>query len=61
MGEQEYKDIKLEDTFAVEDDFSYFCMYDDLMGVVSSHNIELPAIADSCYVDCADVFPLLQQ
>ena len=62
--EKEYSDgakdsIELEDTFVVEDDFSYFCMYDDLMGVVSSRNIELPAIADSCYVDnIEDYLPL---
>lgn len=50
--------VILDDSFTVEDDFSYFCMYDDLMGVVASHNVELPAIADSCYVDRADVFAL---
>lgn len=57
MSEKERKDnIWLDNVFTVEDDFSYFCMYDDLMGVAASHNIELPAIADSCYVDRADVF-----
>lgn len=50
--------VILDDSFTVEDDFSYFCMYDDLMGVVASHNVELPAIEDSCYVDRADVFAL---
>lgn len=55
-GKDHKDDVFLDDIFAVEDDFSYFCMYDDLMGVASSHSIELPAIADSCYVDRADVF-----
>jgi len=49
--------IKLEDDFHVEDDFAYFCIYDDLCGIVPSRCLELPAIADSCYVDVKDVFP----
>lgn len=40
----------------IEDDFSYFCKYDDLTGVVASFSTELPAIADSCYISRADVF-----
>lgn len=42
--------------FTVEDDFSYFCRYDDLTGVVASPNTELPAIEDSCYINRSEVF-----
>ena len=42
--------------FTVEDDFSYFCKYDVLTGVVASSNGELPALADSCYVSLDEVF-----
>lgn len=42
--------------FTVEDDISYFCKYDDLTSVVASPNAELPAVAESCYVDPAEIF-----
>ncbi len=42
--------------FTVEDDFSYFCKYDVLTGVVASSSGELPALADSCYVSLTEVF-----
>lgn len=45
------EEIKLTDNYTVEDDFIYFCNYDDRCGIVSSQCLELPAIADSCYVD----------
>lgn len=46
-----------DDKFAVEDDFTYFCMYDDLMGIGAVVGApELPAIANSCYVPREDVF-----
>lgn len=51
------EEIKLTDNYTVEDDFIYFCNYDDRCGIVSSRCLELPAIADSCYVDVQDVFP----
>ena len=47
-------DVALQLT--VEDDFSYFCKFDDLAGVIVSPNTELPAIADSCYIDCETAF-----
>jgi hypothetical protein len=50
-------DVKLTDNYRMEDDFLYFCMWDDGMGILSSRCPELPAIENSCYVDCADVFP----
>ena len=53
MADKEF----LDDVFAVEDDFAYFCMWDDLMGFGSAVSApELPAIADSCYVDRSEVF-----
>ena len=36
--------------FVVEDDFSYFCRYDDLSGIYSGISKEVPALADSCYM-----------
>lgn len=42
-------DVALQLT--VEDDFSYFCKFDDLAGVIVSPDTELPSIADSCYID----------
>ena len=42
--------------FTVEDDFSYFCKYDELTSVIATPNAELPSIAESCYVDLSDVF-----
>lgn len=47
-------DVALQLT--VEDDFSYFCKFEDLAGVIVNPNTELPAIADSCYIDRAKVF-----
>lgn len=53
--------FELKDDFVPEDDFSYFCMYDDCFWELCCgrprRGIELPAIADSCYVDVKDVFP----
>ncbi len=42
--------------FTVEDDFSYFCRYDDLSGNYTGISKELPALADSCYINRAEVF-----
>ena len=42
--------------FVVEDDFSYFCRYDDLSGIYSGISKEVPALADSCYINRAEVF-----
>lgn len=47
-------DVALQLT--VEDDFSYFCKFDDLAGVIVSPDTELPSIADSCYIDRKAVF-----
>ena len=62
-GETKMADINAEflkdlhnDLFAVEDDWTYFCMYDDLMGTSVIGVPELPAIADSCYVPREEVF-----
>lgn len=52
-------DVALQLT--VEDDFSYFCKFDDLAGIIVSPNTEFPAIADSCYIDRADVFFVSQK
>lgn len=40
----------------VEDDFSYFCKFDDLAGVVVNPDTEMSAIINSCYITIADVF-----
>lgn len=62
-GETKMADINAEflknlhnDKFAIEDDFTYFCMYDDLMVTSVIGVPELPAIADSCYVPREEVF-----
>lgn len=52
----DFNEIRVSSQFTAEDDFSYFCKYDSLTGVVASSNTELPALADSCYVNRADVF-----
>lgn len=40
----------------VEDDFSYFCKFDDLADIIATPGTELPAIANSCYINRASVF-----
>lgn len=54
----EFNEIRVSMQFTAEDDFSYFCKYDNLTGVVATSNVELPALADSCYVNRADVFSM---
>lgn len=51
-------DVALQLT--VEDDFSYFCKFDDLAGIVVRPNTEFSAIADSCYIDLEEVFSVSQ-
>ena len=47
-------DVALQLT--VEDDFSYFCKFDDLAGPIVEPDVELPSIKDSCYIDIKDAF-----
>ena len=42
--------------FTVEDDFSYFCKHDELIGVVAVPNTFLPSIEESCFNTRAQVF-----
>lgn len=44
--------------FTVEDDFSYFCKHDELIGVVAIPDTYLPSIEESCFNSRANVFDL---
>lgn len=47
-------DVALQLT--VEDDFSYFCKWDDLQGILPHAHDEFHAINDSCYIPLEEVF-----
>lgn len=38
--------------FYKEDEFSYFCRFDELTGVIACPGVTLPTLQDSCYVSC---------
>lgn len=50
--------IELEDNFDVEDDFSYFCIYDDCFIPMMRYPMGEPkeCLAESCYVSREEVF-----
>lgn len=48
------KGILRRSPFLKDDGFSYFCKYDELVGVVACPGIYLPPIDESCYVDITD-------
>lgn len=52
----EDSEILVMSPFPEEDDFSYFCKYDELTGVVACPGIYLPTVEQSCFVSRADVF-----
>ncbi len=47
-------DVALQLT--VEDDFSYFCKFDDLADPIVQPGSEFPSIANSCYISRKEVF-----
>lgn len=51
------EEIIIISPFAEEDDYSYFCKYDELTGVVACPGTYLPSISESCYASRADIFP----
>ena len=40
--------------FYKEDEFSYFCRFDELTGVIACPGIDLPTLQESCYISCDD-------
>ena len=47
-------DVALQPT--IEDDFSYFCKFDDPADPIVKPDVELPSIADSCYIPRDEAF-----
>lgn len=40
----------------VENDFSYFCKFDELSGVIACPGVDLRSLEDSCFVEREKVF-----
>lgn len=40
----------------VEDDFAYFCKFDDLAALIVKADMDRPSIADSCYISRKEAF-----
>ena len=49
-------EIDLALQLTVEDDFSYFCKFDDLADPIVQPDSELPSITNSCYISREEVF-----
>lgn len=50
-AEAKKEEILRVSPFYRDEGFSYFCKYDELVGVIACPDVELPSINDSCYVD----------
>ena len=49
-------EIDLALQLTIEDDFSLFIKFDDLADPIVKPDVELPSIADSCYIPLEEAF-----